>query len=86
MVTALVLLCAEPDHVAALGRQLADVPGVQVAYSVAGDEDLVAVVQVSDHEQLAELVTTRIAPLAGVTRTRTLIAFRAYSSDDLANI
>lgn len=86
MVTALVLVNADPEHVASLGRQIADVDGVQVTYSVAGDEDLVAVVQVPDHEQLAELVTVRIAPLPGVTRTRTLIAFRAYSSDDLANI
>lgn len=86
MVTAIVLLNAEPDRVATLGRQVADVPGVDVAYSVAGDEDLVAVVRAADHEQLADLVTKRIAPLEGVIRTRTLIAFRAYSSGDLANI
>ena len=86
MVTAIVLLNAEPDRVAPLGREVADVPGVDVAYSVAGDEDLVAIVRAADHEQLADLVTKRIAPLEGVVRTRTLIAFRAYSSEDLANI
>ncbi|MGH9296404.1 MAG: Lrp/AsnC family transcriptional regulator [Acidimicrobiales bacterium] len=85
MVTAIVLLNAEPSQVAALGRQLADVEGVEVAYSVAGDEDLVAVVRASDHESLADTVTQRIAPLTGITRTRTLIAFRAYSTDDIAN-
>lgn len=77
---------ADPDRVAPLGRAIADVEGVDVCYSVAGDEDLVALVRASDHERLAELVTERIAPLAGVTRTRTLIAFRAYSTEDLANI
>jgi hypothetical protein len=46
----------------------------------------VAIARATDHELLAELVTTRIAPLPGITRTRTLIAFRAYSSDDLTNI
>jgi DNA-binding Lrp family transcriptional regulator len=86
MVTAIVLLNAEPDRVAPLGREVADVEGVDVAYSVAGDEDIVAVVRAADHEQLADLVTTKIAPLRGVIRTRTLIAFRAYSSEDLANI
>ncbi|MGD0082199.1 MAG: Lrp/AsnC ligand binding domain-containing protein [Acidimicrobiales bacterium] len=86
MVTAIVLLTAEPNHVAALGQALADVPGVDVAYSVAGDEDLVAIVRAKSHEELAELVTERIAPLEGVIRTRTLIAFRAYSSEDLRNI
>jgi DNA-binding Lrp family transcriptional regulator len=86
MVTAIVLINAEPDQVAPLGQALADVDGVDVAYSVAGDEDLVAIARATDHELLAELVTTRIAPLPGITRTRTLIAFRAYSSDDLTNI
>ncbi|HLI45053.1 MAG TPA: Lrp/AsnC ligand binding domain-containing protein [Acidimicrobiales bacterium] len=86
MVTAIVLIQADPERVAPLGRELADVAGVDVAYSVAGDEDLVALVRVGDHEKLAELVTERIAPLRGVTRTRTLIAFRSYSSEDLANI
>ncbi|MHB1986594.1 MAG: Lrp/AsnC family transcriptional regulator [Acidimicrobiales bacterium] len=86
MVTAIVLLNAEPDRVASLGLALADVAGVDVAYSVAGDEDLVAIVRAADHERLADLVTTKIAPLPGITRTRTLIAFRAYSSEDLANI
>lgn len=86
MVTAIVLLNAEPDRVAPLGREVADVEGVDVSYSVAGDEDIVAVVRAADHEQLADLVTTKIAPLPGVIRTRTLIAFRAYSSEDLANI
>jgi DNA-binding Lrp family transcriptional regulator len=86
MVNAIVLIKADPEHVAPLGRAIADVEGVDVAYSVAGDEDLVAVVRAADHEKLAELVTERIAPLKGVTRTRTLIAFRAYSSEDLANI
>lgn len=86
MVTAIVLIKADPDRVAPLGRALADVAGVDVAYSVAGDEDLVALVRAGDHEKLAELVTENIATLKGVTRTRTLIAFRSYSSEDLANI
>ncbi len=86
MVTAIVLLTAEPNRVAPLGQVLADVPGVEVAYSVAGDEDLVAIVRAAGHDALAELVTGRIAPLPGVIRTRTLIAFRAYSSADLTNI
>ncbi len=86
MVTAIVLLTAEPNRVAPLGQALADVAGVEIAYSVAGDEDLVAIVRAADHDTLADLVTARIAPLDGIIRTRTLIAFRAYSSADLRNI
>ena len=56
------------------------------AYSVAGDEDIVVVIRVSDHESLADLVTGSIAAQPGVLRTRTLIAFRVYSQADLESI
>ena len=83
MVSAFVLIQAEPERVAALAGELADVPGIAEVYSVAGDEDLVAVVRVRHHEELAEVVTQRIATLDGIDSTRTLIAFRAYSKHDL---
>jgi DNA-binding Lrp family transcriptional regulator len=52
-------------------------------YSVAGDFDLVAVVRVRRHDDLADAVTKHIASLEGITRTHTLVAFRAYSKRDL---
>jgi DNA-binding Lrp family transcriptional regulator len=86
MVTAIVLISAEAARVSALGQELADTDGVYAAYSVAGDEDLVALVRAVGHEELADIVTNRISKLDGILSTRTLIAFRAYSSEDLANI
>ncbi|MGH9295757.1 MAG: Lrp/AsnC family transcriptional regulator [Acidimicrobiales bacterium] len=86
MVTAIVLIGASPERVAELGREVADVEGVEIVYSVAGDEDLVAIVRAVEHDALARLVTERIAPLHGITGTRTLIAFREYSSEDMRNI
>lgn len=83
MVTAFVLIQAQPDRVHALAEELAALDAISEVYSVAGDVDLVAVVRVRDHEELAEVVTTRIGVSAGITHTRTLIAFRAYSRADL---
>ena len=83
MVTAFVLINSEPAHTAELAEQLADLPTVAEVYSVAGEYDLVAVVRVRHHDDLADVVTHEIARLSGVARTRTLIAFRAYSSRDL---
>ena len=83
MVNAFVLISAEPERIADLASELADVEGVAEVYSVAGDEDLVAIVRVRQHEQLAEVVTQRMAGLAGIVATRTLIAFQAYSKHDL---
>lgn len=83
MVHAFVLIDAAPSRVAPLASELADVEGVAEVYSVAGHADLVAVVRVRHHEELAEVVTRRIHSLEGITDTRTLIAFQAFSKRDL---
>lgn len=83
MVHAFVLIDSEPARVADLAVELADVDGVAEVYSVAGEADLVAVVRVRHHDELAEVVTRRIGGLAGIRTTRTLIAFQAYSRHDL---
>jgi DNA-binding Lrp family transcriptional regulator len=83
MVHAFVLIDAVPARVGPLAEELADVEGVAEVYSVAGHADLVAVVRVGRHEDLAEVVTGRIHMLDGITDTKTLIAFRSYSRIDL---
>ena len=84
MITAFVLIEAEPDAIAGLGQALADTEGVREAHSVAGsDTDLVAIVVVPDHEAIATTVTERISKLSGIIDTTTLIAFRSYSSEQL---
>lgn len=83
MVHAFVLIDAEPNRIAALAEALADVDGVAEVYSVAGEADIVAVVRVRHHEQLADVVTRRISALEGIVATRTLIAFQAFSRHDL---
>lgn len=83
MVHAFVLIDAEPPRIAALAGELADLEGVAEVYSVAGECDLVAVVRVRHHEELADVVTNRISGLPGIIDTSTLIAFQAYSRRDL---
>ena len=87
MLHAFVLIDAEPGRIAALAEELADVEGVTEAYSVAGGvADLIAVVRVARHEDLACVVTSRIDTLAGIVSTTTLVAFRAFSRHDLEAI
>jgi DNA-binding Lrp family transcriptional regulator len=83
MVHAFVLIDATPGRVAELASELAAVDGVAEVYSTAGQADLVAVVRVRHHEELAEVVTRRMAGLEGIIDTRTLIAFQAFSRHDL---
>jgi DNA-binding Lrp family transcriptional regulator len=86
MVHAFVLIDAEPARVADLAVELAGLEGVAEVYSVAGHADLVAVVRVRRHDELAEVVTRRISGLPGIVDTRTLIAFQAHSRRDLEAI
>jgi DNA-binding Lrp family transcriptional regulator len=83
VVHAFVLIDAEPGRVADLAGELADVAGVAEVYSVAGEADLVAIIRVREHDELADVVTRRISNLPGITNTRTLVAFQAFSRHDL---
>lgn len=86
MISAFVLIKARPDRIAALAGELADVEGVAEVYSVAGDVDVVAVVRVHEHDQLADVVTRHIASLDGILETRSMVAYRAYSKHDLESM
>lgn len=83
MTHAVVLIEAERQALASLGGALAELDGVGAAYSVTGEWDFVALVHVSRHEQLREVVAEGIAGLNGVVRTQTMVAFEAFSRHDL---
>ncbi|MHB8490845.1 MAG: Lrp/AsnC family transcriptional regulator [Solirubrobacteraceae bacterium] len=80
---AVVLIEAERNALPTLGSTLADIDGVAEAYSVTGEWDFVAIVRVSDHEQLAQVVTGQIGQLPGVVSTRTMVALASFSRHDL---
>jgi DNA-binding Lrp family transcriptional regulator len=80
---AIVLIEAERSAMESLGGQLADVEGVAEAYSVTGEWDFVAVIRVREQEELAPLITGRLAQLAGIKRTHTMVAFEVFSQHDL---
>lgn len=79
MITAIVLINTAQGRTPEVAQALLDLPGVTEAYSVAGPYDLVAMVRVRRHEDLADLVSGRIQKVPGIAATNTLIAFQAYS-------
>jgi len=83
MITAVVLIDAVHDRIPEVAEALADIDGVSEVYSVAGRFDLVAMVRVTGHERLADVIAGTVDRVPGVERTETLIAFRAYSRHDL---
>ena len=84
MLHAFVLIDAEAARIAGLCEELAASDGITEVFSVAGGvADIVAIVRVRHHDDLADVVTRRIAALPGIEKTTTLVAFRAYSRHDL---
>ena len=85
-VHAVVLIQCEIDSIPEAAQAIAEIEGVSEVYSVAGEVDLVAIVRVHEHDQLATVIPGGIAKVAGVERTETLISFQVYSKHDLERL
>lgn len=83
MVTAIVLIKAVTNRIPDLANQISEMPGVSEVFSVAGRYDLVAIVRVSKNEDLADVISDKMRHLDGIVETETMIAFRAYSIQEL---
>jgi DNA-binding Lrp family transcriptional regulator len=83
MVNSVVLIQCEIDSIPEAAQAIAEIDGVSEVYSVAGEFDLVAIVRVNEHDDLARVIPGGLAKVEGVMRTETLIAFQVYSKHDL---
>ncbi len=83
MITAIVFVKADVARIPEVAEAIAALEGVTEVYSVTGQVDLIVMVRVRRHEDVAEVVADRLNKVPGVTATETHIAFRAYSRHDL---
>ena len=83
MITAIVFIQAAVDRIPEVAETIAQLPGVSEVYSVTGEIDLIALVRVRQHDQIADVVADRLNKVDGVLATETHVAFRAYSQHDL---
>ena len=83
MITAIVLVKADVARIPEVAEAIAAIDGVSEVYSTTGEVDLVAMVRVRAHDELADLIAGRVNKLDGIVDTETHIAFRAYSQHDL---
>ncbi|MGH2787650.1 MAG: Lrp/AsnC family transcriptional regulator [Actinomycetota bacterium] len=86
MVTTVVLAVCDIHRVPETAQAVADIAEVSEVYSVAGDYDLVIMVRVRNHDDLARVVTEEIAKIDGIERTQTLVAFKVYSRLDVESL
>ena len=83
MVTAIVLIKAEVQRIPEIAAEIAQMPQVSEVYSVTGEFDMVAMVRVRAHEELADVIPGGVNKVPGIIHTETHIAFRTYSRHDL---
>jgi DNA-binding Lrp family transcriptional regulator len=83
VISAIVLISAEVDRIPEVAAAIAELKGVSEVYSVTGDVDLIAIVRVRQHEELADVIADQLNKVSGVLGTQTHIAFRTYSRHDL---
>lgn len=83
MITAIVFVNADVARIPEVAEAIAVLEGVSEVYSVTGQIDLIALVRVREHEEVATVVAERLNKVDGVLETETHIAFRSYSRHDL---
>lgn len=83
MITAIVFVKAEVAQIPDVAEAIAALPGVTEVYSVTGAIDLICLIRVRSHDEIASVVADQLNKVPGVKETETHIAFRALSSHDL---
>ncbi|MCW2765081.1 MAG: transcriptional regulator, AsnC family [Nocardioides sp.] len=83
MITAIVFINAEVARIPEVGASIAEIDGVSEVYSVTGQIDLIALIRVREHDDVARVVADQLNKVPGVNGTETHIAFRTYSRHDL---
>jgi DNA-binding Lrp family transcriptional regulator len=83
VITAIVFVKADVARIPEVAEAIASLDGVSEVYSVTGEIDLIVLVRVRAHEEVADVVADRLNKVPGVSSTETHIAFRTYSRHDL---
>jgi DNA-binding Lrp family transcriptional regulator len=83
VITAIVFVKADVARIPEVAEAIAALDGVSEVYSVTGQVDLIVMVRVRNHDDVAEVVADQLNKVPGVSSTETHIAFRAYSRHDL---
>ncbi len=83
MIHAFVNIKAERNAVNSLCEELLTVTGISEIFSVTGEYDIIAILRVKDHNEIARIVTEDILENENILETNTIIAFKAYSKKDL---
>ncbi len=83
MVTSIILIKAERTKINEVAEKLSAMEGISEVYSVSGKYDLIAIARVPSNDDLADLVTKNMVTIDAITKSETMLAFKAFSRHDL---
>ena len=83
MVTSIILINAERTKINDVAEKLAAMDGISEVYSVSGNYDLIAIARIPSNDDLAKLVTKNMITIDAITKSETMLAFKAFSRHDL---
>lgn len=86
MINAIILINAERTKIKSVAEQLVSLDGITDVYSVSGRFDLVVVIRLPHADDLAELMTEKVIKVEGITKTESMVAFKTFSKNDIANM
>lgn len=83
MITAIVHIDVDTALIPEAAQAIAAIDGVSESFSVTGDHDVIAIVRVNEHEDLAEVIPEHIGKVPGVIGITTYLAFQTFSQEML---
>ena len=83
MVTSIILINTKRTKINEVAEQLAAMEGISEVYSVSGKYDLIVIARVKTNDDLASLVTNKLLTIEAITKSETMLAFKAFSRHDL---
>jgi|YelNatPaOPRAMG01_1025707.scaffolds.fasta_scaffold05188_2 DNA-binding Lrp family transcriptional regulator len=83
MITAFVHIVCKPEKLESLAEDISQINGVTEVYSITGDYDLLAIVRVSNIDDLPNTVTNNILKKDGILKANTSVGFKVYSRHNL---
>ena len=63
MITAIVMISVESDKIPEVAEQIAGLDGISEVYSVAGDVDLIAIVRVTEFDDIADTIAFAVTAI-----------------------
>jgi len=83
MVTSIILMHVVRGTVNTVAENLAEMEEISEVFSVSGKYDLVAIIRVQDNDSLADFVTEKLSKIESIVDSETMLAFKAFSRNDL---